>query len=71
MELLAYIKPLPRRHALAVATERSPHYLYQVATNRRRASAELARAIEDATNGEVTRASLRPDIWAEEVSEAA
>jgi DNA-binding transcriptional regulator YdaS (Cro superfamily) len=70
MDLLAYIKNQDRRLWLAKATHKSPDYLWQIATNRRRASPELARAIDDVTEGVITRASLRPDIWAEEARAA-
>lgn len=38
-------------------------YLYQVFTGRKTPSAELCVAIEQATNGKVTRKELRPDDW--------
>lgn len=68
MTLLTYISDMERREALATAVERSPDYLWQVATQRRRASTDLARAIETATAGQVTRASLRPDVWGDDIA---
>lgn len=40
-------------------------------TGRKRITAEKAVAIENATNGEVTRYELRPDIFGEPPQEAA
>lgn len=68
MSLLTYISDMARREALALAVERSPDYLWQVATNRRRASTDLARAIDRETNGEVPKASLRPDVWGDDIA---
>lgn len=68
MDLNTYISDMPRRQALAQEIRRSAAYLYQVATGRRRASTELAQEIERATEKlgpeRVSRASLRPDVWA-------
>jgi DNA-binding transcriptional regulator YdaS (Cro superfamily) len=63
MDMLAYISDIPRRNRLAAELGKNPHYLWQVATRRRRASTDLALAIEDKTGGEVSRCDLRPDIW--------
>lgn len=54
-----------RRRELAAALGMSPEYLWQLASNwkGRKASPDLARRIEDATGGQVTRSDLRPDIW--------
>lgn len=69
MDLQTYISDMPRRAALARETGRSPAYLYQIATGRRRASTSVAQDIERATEKlgpeTVTRASLRPDVWAD------
>lgn len=54
-----------RRNALAESLGCNADYLWQIATERRRASPALARRIEAATGGVVTRAELRPDVWAE------
>lgn len=48
---------------LAIACGTSVAYLSQIAYGYRRASHEMARAIEDATGGAVTRGDLRPDIY--------
>ena len=67
MDLLTYIDDMGRRRALAEATGNSPDYLWQVATGRRRASTDLAMAIERYTtaNGPETvgKSLLRPDVW--------
>jgi DNA-binding transcriptional regulator YdaS (Cro superfamily) len=65
MDLLTYIADTARRRALATAVNSSPDYLWQVATGRRKASTDLAKAIDIATGGEVSRASLRSDVWDE------
>lgn len=72
MDLLTYIGEKPRLLGLAAAVQRSPGYLWQVATRWRgkRASIELAQAIEreSARLGPeaVPKSSLRPDVWPEE-----
>ena len=55
MDLKTYIADESRKNALALAVGKSPAYLWQVATGWRdkRASPELAQAIENATAGEV------------------
>lgn len=67
MDLNTYIADIARRRALAEALGRNPVYLWQIATGRRRASTDLAQAIERATANlgpeTVTKASLRPDVW--------
>lgn len=67
MDLHTYIDDMGRRRDLAAATNTSPDYLWQIATRRRRASTDLAQAIERYTtvNGPetVSKASLRPDVW--------
>jgi DNA-binding transcriptional regulator YdaS (Cro superfamily) len=62
MDLLEFISDSERRAKLAADTAKSPDYLWQIATGRRRASPALAQAI--AANCPVTKESLRPDIWA-------
>lgn len=50
---------------LAVEVGRNPTYLRMIANGHRRASAELAIAIESATAGKVRCEDLRPDVdWA-------
>jgi len=70
--LAEYISDCHRRAQLAEAVGCSPDYLWQVATGWRgkRASPDLAKKIEVATSGAVTRASLRPDIWDEPCTDA-
>lgn len=65
MKLFDYIKNMDRRNSLAAACETSPDYLWQVATgwNGRKAGHQLARKIEVATMGIVTRYDIRPDIF--------
>lgn len=67
MLLSEYIADANRRASLAEEVGASASYLWQVATGWRgkRASPELAKKIEIATGGAVTRVSLRPDIWGE------
>lgn len=66
MDLLTLIQDTTRRAALAKEVGTSPAYLWQVARGWRgkRASPELASAIERATGGEIRAADLRPDIAA-------
>jgi DNA-binding transcriptional regulator YdaS (Cro superfamily) len=69
MNLQAYFETESgARKALADALGTSPDYLWQIATNwnGRQASPKLAARIEEATNGAVTRADLRPDLWSDE-----
>ena len=74
MDLLTFIGDPARKAALATLTGASPAYLWQVATGwtpkggrAKRASAELAVAIEAATAKigpeAVSRQSLRPDLF--------
>ena len=63
MDLLTYISDMERRRSLADATDSSPDYLWQIATNRRQAGPRLAKAIEEKTGGQVARSSVRPDLW--------
>lgn len=51
--------------ALAKAIGVSPAMVYQWLTGRRPVPAERCAAIETATEGNVTRADLRPDLWGE------
>jgi DNA-binding transcriptional regulator YdaS (Cro superfamily) len=65
MTLTDYIADMARREALADALDSSPDYLWQIATNwrGRKASPALAQRIEAATDGAVSKSTLRPDIW--------
>lgn len=63
MDLKTFIADIPRRQALAKLIDCEPAYLYQVATDRRRAGPELAKKIHEATLGMVDKATLRPDLW--------
>lgn len=49
--------------SLAKASGCGPGTLYMIARKHKQPSARLARRIEKATNGYVTAASLRPDIF--------
>jgi DNA-binding transcriptional regulator YdaS (Cro superfamily) len=59
------MKPIqiPSRRAVAQELGTSDQYLYQIETRRRLASKLMARAIETATGGKVTRHELRPDLY--------
>jgi DNA-binding transcriptional regulator YdaS (Cro superfamily) len=67
MDLLSYIEDMGRRRELAEATGTSPDYLWQIATDRRRASTDLAKAIDEHTSKaegmHVEKGTLRPDVW--------
>lgn len=65
MDLKTYIADPKRKASLAIATGADPQWLWQIATRwkGKRASAELAVAIETATTGDVPRNELRPDIF--------
>lgn len=54
------------RAELAEALKTSPAYVSQLASGHRRITAEMAIKIERATNGEVTRHELRPDLYPDE-----
>lgn len=65
MNLQAYLDQLPHggRAELAGKAEISAVYLWQIAKKKRLPSPEVAKAIEDATDGAVKRHELRPDIF--------
>lgn len=65
MDLRTWTKktPIAERRRVAKAAGTSVDYLMQLAGNHRRPSWELAVRIEEATDGDVTRDTLRPDIW--------
>ncbi len=64
MKLLDYIRqPENSASALAARAGIAPAFLYQIAHGKRQASAALARTMEGATSGAVTRRDLRPDDW--------
>lgn len=67
MDLLTYISDMGQRKTLAEKCGTSPEYLWQVATGwrDRKPSTDLAKKIEEATAGEVTRQELRPDVFGE------
>lgn len=71
MTLSEYIADTDRRRLLADAAGTIPDYLWQIATKRRKASPALARRIETATAGEVSRYELRPDVYGVGPREAA
>ncbi len=75
MKLIDYIRcPENSASAFAARVGIAPAFLYQIAHGKRKASAALARAMEAAADGAVTRRDLRPDdwgdIWPELVDEA-
>jgi len=65
MTLAEYLRSLKpeQRAKLAAAVERHEGYLYLVSGGHRRASPELAIAIERESGGAVKRSDLRPDLW--------
>lgn len=65
MTLADFLRSLDavQRQAFADKVERSVGYLYLVAGGHRRASPELAQAIDAATEGKVSKEELRPDLW--------
>jgi DNA-binding transcriptional regulator YdaS (Cro superfamily) len=54
-----------QKKALAEAAETEVIYLIQIAGGHSSPSPKLAKRIEEATNGIVTRAELRPDVFGE------
>lgn len=54
--------PTPRREEVAEKAGTSVGYLWQLAGGHRKATSELAERLQDATNGEITIAGLRPDL---------
>lgn len=75
MDLKTYISDTERRSALAADCETSADYLWQLANawRGRKPSIDLAKRIEMATGGQVTRHDLRPDVFgpAKEARDAA
>lgn len=73
MDLATYIADTERRARLARDLDTDPAYLWQLATRWRnkRPSPDMARRIEAATSGTVTKETLRPDIWPAEPAKAA
>jgi DNA-binding transcriptional regulator YdaS (Cro superfamily) len=71
MDLSEYIADTQRRAQLARDLGTDPVYLWQLAKRWRnkRPSPDMARRIEVATDGAVTKESLRPDIWVPEEAE--
>jgi DNA-binding transcriptional regulator YdaS (Cro superfamily) len=51
-----------RRQQVADAAKTTVGHLWQLAGGHRKASAELAERLQDASNGEITIAGLRPDL---------
>lgn len=70
MTLLEYIEDPQRMAALAARLTTSPQYLRQIATKfrGRTCGPRFALRIEEATGGEVTAQSLRPDLWGEKAA---
>lgn len=52
------------RESVAVAAGTSVAHLWQLAGGHRKASAELAERLQEASRGEITIAGLRPDLIA-------
>jgi len=59
------LRGCPELIQVAVRAECSADTLYMIAKGHKQAGAKLAGAIEQATNGAVTRYDLRPDIFGE------
>lgn len=53
---------IERRQQVATAADTSVGHLWQLAGGHRKASAELAERLQDASDGEITIAGLRPDL---------
>lgn len=51
------------RNRVAEAAGTTDAYLFQIAGKHRKPSARLARDLEKATNGLLTRVELRPDLF--------
>lgn len=51
-----------RRQEVAAAASTTVGHLWQLAGGHRKASAELAERLQDASDGEITIAGLRPDL---------
>ncbi|QKZ05854.1 hypothetical protein [Pseudomonas eucalypticola] len=51
-----------RRQDVAAAAKTTVGHLWQLAGGHRKASAELAERLQDASAGEITIAGLRPDL---------
>ena len=54
--------PNDRRQAVATAAKTTVGHLWQLAGGHRKASAELAERLQDASSNEITIAGLRPDL---------
>lgn len=71
MKLADYLRTLDDagRATLAAQVSRrgSVGYLYQLAGGHRRASADMAIRLEQATTGQVPRWEMRPDLWGDMV----
>ncbi len=65
MDMLNFWRELPpaNKRKLATSLDTSVAYLSQIANGHRKAGFVLAKAIEDATSGAVTREDLRPDVY--------
>lgn len=64
MQLKDFVKmKRGEQRRLANALGISPTWMNLVVSGKRDCSPELALAIEQATNGQVTRAELRPDLF--------
>lgn len=54
--------PAQRRKEVAAAANTTVGHLWQLAGGHRKASAELAERLQDASGGEISIAGLRPDL---------
>lgn len=55
--------PTQKREAVAAKAQTSVAYLWQLSGNHRKASLELAKRLQDASNRELTIEGLRPDVF--------
>lgn len=63
MNLKEYLSERGRQTAIAKATGLAPAYIWQIANNIRQTPIKYCAAIEQASQGAVTRRDLRPDDW--------
>lgn len=56
---------IEQREIIAIKVGTSAEYLRQVLVYERQPSADMAKRLEEATKGTLTRRSLRPDLFAD------
>jgi DNA-binding transcriptional regulator YdaS (Cro superfamily) len=60
-----------QRQLVAESAETSVAYLWQLSGGHRKASLEMAKRLQDATDGELTIEGLRPDIFGDPATQVA